>query len=172
MRLHESDTINSIGDISLKNVVCLFFAWVLIFFCLMKGIKSSGKVVYFTATFPYVLLIVLLVRGLTLPGFSEGIKFYIIPEWSKLIDPKVWSDAATQIFYSLGPAFGGLMCMSSFNDFKNNCFRDSLIVAFVNCGTSVFGGFAIFSLLGYMAHTTNQPVADVADSDGNDGDSH
>lgn len=43
-------------------------------------------------------------------------------------------------------------------------FRDSLIVAFINCGTSVFGGFAIFSLLGFMAHTTNQPVEDVADS--------
>lgn len=164
LRLHESDGIDNINGISLKNVICLFFAWVLIFFCLMKGIKSSGKVVYFTATFPYVLLVILLVRGLTLPGYKEGIKFYIIPEWERLKDPKVWSDAATQIFYSLGPAFGGLLCMSSFNNFKNNCWLDSIIVAFINCGTSVFGGFAIFSLLGYMAHTTNQAVADVADS--------
>ncbi|KAL4230196.1 neurotransmitter:sodium symporter [Mactra antiquata] len=164
LRLHESDGIDNINGISLKNVICLFFAWVLIFFCIMKGVKSSGKVVYFTATFPYVLLVVLLVRGLTLPGYKEGIEFYIIPEWDRLKDPKVWSDAATQIFYSLGPAFGGLMCMSSFNQFKNNCFRDSLLVAFINCGTSVFGGFAIFSLLGFMAHTTNQDVADVADS--------
>lgn len=164
LRLHESDGIDNINGISLKNVICLFFAWVLIFFCLMKGIKSSGKVVYFTATFPYVLLIVLLVRGLTLEGYKEGIKFYIIPEWERLKDPKVWSDAATQIFYSLGPAFGGLLTMSSFNNFKNNCWRDSVIVAFINCGTSVFGGFAIFSLLGYMAHVTNQDVADVADS--------
>lgn len=77
---------------------------------------------------------------------------------------KVWSDAATQIFYSLGPAFGGLLCMSSFNQFKNNCWRDSVIVAFINCGTSVFAGFAIFSLLGFMAHQTNQPVEKVADS--------
>ena len=52
--------------------------------------------------------------------------------------------------------------MSSFNQFKNNCWRDSVIVAFINCGTSVFAGFAIFSLLGFMAHQTNQPVDKVA----------
>ncbi|XP_045204515.2 sodium- and chloride-dependent glycine transporter 1-like [Mercenaria mercenaria] len=164
LRLHEADGIDHINGVSLKNVICLFFAWILIFFCLMKGIKSSGKVVYFTATFPYVLLTVLLVRGLTLEGHKEGIEFYIIPEWSKLKDPKVWSDAATQIFYSLGPAFGSLLTMSSFNKFRNNCWRDSVIVALINCGTSVFGGFVIFSVLGYMAHQTNQAVADVADS--------
>lgn len=164
LRLHESDGLDNIGDISLKNVICLFFTWILIFFCLIKGIKSSGKVVYFTATFPYVILIVLLVRGLTLPGYKDGIHFYITPDIDKLSDPKVWSDAATQIFYSLGVGFGGLQTMSSYNAFKNNCWRDSLIVAFINCGTSVFAGFAIFSLLGFMAYQTNQNVADVADS--------
>ncbi|XP_060578343.1 sodium- and chloride-dependent glycine transporter 2-like [Ruditapes philippinarum] len=164
LRLHESDGIDNINGVSLKNVMCLFLAWIIIFFCLMKGIKSSGKVVYFTATFPYVLLTVLLVRGLTLDGHKEGIHFYIIPEWEKLRDPKVWSDAATQIFYSLGPAFGSLITMSGFNKFKNNCWLDSVIVSFINCATSVLGGFVIFSVLGYMAHQTNQAVADVADS--------
>ena len=37
-------------------------------------------------------------------------------------------------------------------------------MAFINCGTSVFAGFAIFSLLGFMADQTNQAVEDVADS--------
>jgi len=44
LREHEADTLDHINEISLKNIVCLFFAWILIFFCLMKGIKSSGKV--------------------------------------------------------------------------------------------------------------------------------
>ncbi|XP_048238675.1 sodium- and chloride-dependent glycine transporter 1-like [Haliotis rufescens] len=163
LRLHESTGLDDLGGFSLKNGVCLFLAWLLIFFCLMKGIKSSGKVVYFTATFPYIILVVLLIRGLTLEGYEKGITFYMTPQIHRLKEAKVWGDAATQIFYSLGAAFGGLLTMASYNKFKNNCERDALIVAFINCGTSVFAGFAIFSLLGFMAHTTNQDVESVVD---------
>lgn len=42
------------------------------------------QVVYFTATFPYLVLCILLVRGLTLPGSSEGILYYIRVDGSKL----------------------------------------------------------------------------------------
>ncbi|KAL8582234.1 hypothetical protein ACOMHN_036991 [Nucella lapillus] len=164
LRLNEADSMGSLGEISIKLILTLALAWLLIFFCLMKGVKSSGKVVYFTATFPYVILIVLLVRGVTLEGNLEGIKFYVIPKWDKLLDAKVWGDAATQIFYSLGVGFGGLLTMASYNKFKNNCYRDAIMVALINCGTSIFAGFAIFSLLGHMAHVTNQRVDDVADS--------
>ncbi|XP_067663049.1 sodium-dependent proline transporter-like [Haliotis asinina] len=163
LRIHESDGLDQLGGFSLKNTICLLFAWLLIFFCLMKGVKSSGKVVYFTATFPYIILIVLLIRGLTLEGYEKGIKFYMTPQVHRLTEAKVWGDAATQIFYSLGAGFGGLLTMASYNKFKNNCERDALIVAFINCGTSVFAGFAIFSLLGFMAHTTNQDVESVVD---------
>lgn len=64
----------SIGEIKWDLSLCLLLSWFIVFACLAKGIKSSGKVVYFTATFPYVILIVLLVRGLLLDGAYEGIK--------------------------------------------------------------------------------------------------
>lgn len=47
------------------------------------------QVVYITATFPFIMLLVLLIRGVTLPGAAEGIKFYLYPDISRLADPQV-----------------------------------------------------------------------------------
>ena len=44
---------------------------------------------YFTATFPYVILTILLIRGAMLPGALEGVKAYMIPDWDKLAEAKV-----------------------------------------------------------------------------------
>jgi solute carrier family 6 amino acid transporter-like protein 5/7/9/14 len=68
--LVESEGLEHMGAIQWKLALCLFAAWVIIFLCLIKGIKSSGKVVYFTATFPYVVLVILFFRAITLPGLK------------------------------------------------------------------------------------------------------
>ncbi|XP_067054469.1 sodium- and chloride-dependent GABA transporter 1-like isoform X3 [Acropora muricata] len=162
--LEITPNMDELGSFRVELLVALIVAWILVYFCLWKGIKSSGKVVYFTATFPYVVLVILLIRGVTLPGASKGIKFYLEPDWKKLADAKVWAAAATQIFYSLGIGFGSLITMGSFNQFHNNCFRDAMIVSIINCSTSVFAGFVIFSVLGFMAHVSGKEVSQVATS--------
>ena len=86
-----------------------------------------------------------------MPGAMEGIKFYLMPQWDQLFNKKVWADAAMQIFFSLGPGWGGILNMASFNNFRNNAKFDSILVPIVNCGTSIFAGFVVFSVLGYMS---------------------
>ena len=66
--LAESSGIEEMGSVQWHLALCLFAAWVVIFLCLIKGIKSSGRVVYFTATFPYVVLVILFFRAITLDG--------------------------------------------------------------------------------------------------------
>ncbi|XP_015210793.1 sodium- and chloride-dependent glycine transporter 1 isoform X1 [Lepisosteus oculatus] len=161
--LNISDDIGNFGEVRLPILGCLAVSWVVVFLCLIRGVKSSGKVVYFTATFPYVVLTILFIRGITLDGAINGIKYYLTPQWQKILDAKVWGDAASQIFYSLGCAWGGLITMASYNKFHNNCFRDSIIISVTNCATSVYAGFVIFSILGFMAHNLGVNVADVAD---------
>uniref|UniRef100_A0A3P9QHA0 Solute carrier family 6 member 9 n=1 Tax=Poecilia reticulata TaxID=8081 RepID=A0A3P9QHA0_POERE len=139
--LNISDDIGNFGEVRLPILGCLAVSWFVVFLCLIRGVKSSGKVVYFTATFPYVVLTILFIRGITLDGAINGIKYYLTPQWQKVLDAKVWGDAASQIFYSLGCAWGGLITMASYNKFHNNCFRDSIIISITNCATSVYAGF-------------------------------
>jgi SNF family Na+-dependent transporter len=160
----EKYTMDNLGSVVWDLFGCNLAAWVLVFFCLFKGVQSSGKVVYVTATFPYLVLVILVAFGATLDGAKDGIEFYLKPDLSKLSEGKVWSQAATQIFYSLGVAFGGLMTMSSYNKFDNNILRDTLIVSIGNCFSSVFAGFGVFSFLGHMAYKNCMAVEDVVKS--------
>lgn len=121
--LQLSDDIGQLGEVRLPLLGCLGVSWVVVFLCLIKGVKSSGKasrvwplhpliplswscpcpgvattdtsacpspqVVYFTATFPYVVLTILFVRGITLDGAVSGITYYLMPQWDKILDAKV-----------------------------------------------------------------------------------
>uniref|UniRef100_A0A7N6FK31 Sodium- and chloride-dependent taurine transporter n=1 Tax=Anabas testudineus TaxID=64144 RepID=A0A7N6FK31_ANATE len=156
--------IEEMGPIKWDLALCLLLVWVICFFCIWKGVKSTGKVVYITATFPFVMLIVLLIRGVTLPGAAEGIKFYLYPDLARLKDPEVWIDAGTQIFFSYAICLGAMTSLGSYNKYKYNCYRDCLLLGALNSGTSFVSGFAIFSVLGFMAQEQGVDIADVAES--------
>ncbi|XP_069084235.1 sodium- and chloride-dependent GABA transporter 2-like [Pleurodeles waltl] len=162
--LHLSDGLENIGTLQWKLALCLLLAWIICYFCIWKGVKSTGKVVYVTATFPYIMLLVLLIRGVSLPGALQGIQFYLYPDLSRLKDPQVWMDAGTQIFFSYAICLGCLTALGSYNKYNNNCYKDSIALCFLNSGTSFVAGFAIFSILGFMAQEQGVPISEVADS--------
>ncbi|KAJ0068555.1 hypothetical protein NL108_009671, partial [Boleophthalmus pectinirostris] len=161
--LRRSSGMDETGTVVWHLALCLLLSSIIVGAALIKGIKSSGKVVYFTATFPYVVIVILLIRGVTLEGARNGIEYYIGTQsnLTKLSDAQVWKDAATQTFYSLSIGWGGVLTLASYNNFNNNVFKDAFIVSFTNAGTSVFAGFAIFSILGHMAFVYNKPVGEV-----------
>ncbi|XP_065933728.1 sodium- and chloride-dependent taurine transporter-like, partial [Magallana gigas] len=144
--------------------VCLLVMWILVYFCVWRGVKWSGKVVYFTVTFPYVILLILLVRGATLPGAGNGIKYFLSPDFSRLQDAQVWIDGGTQVFFSAAIAIGAMISLGSYNDFHTDFYKHTMIVAGINSGTSFLSGFAVFSVLGFMAHEQNVDIDQVAES--------
>uniref|UniRef100_A0A668AYL3 Transporter n=1 Tax=Myripristis murdjan TaxID=586833 RepID=A0A668AYL3_9TELE len=163
--LQRSSGLDETGSIVWRLALCLLLAMSILAAAVIKGIKSSGKVVYFTATFPYVVILILVIRGVTLEGAADGIQFYIGSQsnFSKLAEAEVWKDAATQTFYSLSIGWGGVMTLASYNKFHNNIFLDSFVVTLANAGTSVFAGFAIFSILGHMAYVYGKNIGEVAE---------
>ncbi|KAK3599565.1 hypothetical protein CHS0354_035804 [Potamilus streckersoni] len=145
-----------------KLTLCHFASWIIVVVCLIKGIKTSGKVVYFSATFPYVILLILLIRGATLDGAIDGVLYFVVPKWEKLLDLKVWVAAASQMFFSLSVSFGGIIMLGSFNKFKNNVYGDAILIAVMDLITSIIAGFVIFTTFGGMAKELGVDVQDVA----------
>ncbi|XP_018602398.1 sodium- and chloride-dependent GABA transporter 2-like isoform X1 [Scleropages formosus] len=162
--LNISDGIHNLGTPRWELALCLLLSWIICYFCVWKGVRSTGKVVYFTATFPYVMLLILLVRGLTLPGAKEGIIFYLYPDVHRLADPQVWMDAGTQIFFSYAICLGCLTALGSYNKYNNNCYKDCMYLCLLNSGTSFVAGFSIFSVLGFMAREQGVDISEVAES--------
>ncbi|KAF9794732.1 hypothetical protein SFRURICE_017422, partial [Spodoptera frugiperda] len=162
LEMQHSEGLNDLGFPKWQLAICLGLVYVTLYLSLFKGVKSSGKVVWMTATMPYVVLSILLARGLLLPGATRGIAYYLQPELTRLKDTQVWVDAAVQIFYSVGAGFGVHLSYASYNTFHNNCYRDCLVTTLVNCFTSFFSGFVIFTYLGFMSHKQGVPISSVA----------
>ncbi|XP_061654180.1 sodium- and chloride-dependent GABA transporter 3-like isoform X2 [Phyllopteryx taeniolatus] len=159
-----SGGIEEMGSIRWDLAGCLVLSWIMCYFCVWKGVKSSGKVVYFTAPFPYVMMIALVVRGLTLPGAMDGIRFYLSPDPTRLSEPQVWMDAVSQTFYSYAVCTGCLASLGSYNNYNNNCYKDTFALCLLNTSTSLVAGIAVFSVLGFMSYELGIDISEVAES--------
>ncbi len=145
-------------------VLGMALTWGAIYLILRKGVRQVGKVVMITVPLPLILLAVLLVRGLTLPGAAEGLRYYLTPDFAKLADPKIWLKAYGQIFFSLSLASGIMIGYGSYLGKKAEVTNSAIITGLANCGTSFFAGFAVFSMLGYLAQVQGLPVDQVTDA--------
>lgn len=158
--LNKSSGIDEPGTIIWQLLIALFGAYLIVYLMLVRGVKVSGKLVWFTALFPYVVLLTLGIRGWLLPGAGKGISYYITPNWSRLADLTVWTDAATQIFFSTSISYGGMVTLASYNKFNSNVLRNAVVIPLANSLTSFFAGFVIFSYMGYLSEITGQEIAD------------
>ncbi|KAB7507388.1 Sodium-dependent dopamine transporter [Armadillidium nasatum] len=126
--------LNDLGSLQWETALCLLAVYLICYFSIWKGISTSGKVVWFTALFPYVVLLILLIRGVTLPGAIDGIHYYLKADFSK-----IWSSEEVL------------------------CTLDALVTSTINCLTSFVSGFVIFSVLGYMSKMSGNDIANVVD---------
>ncbi|XP_045201460.2 sodium- and chloride-dependent glycine transporter 1-like isoform X2 [Mercenaria mercenaria] len=164
--IRRSDGLDNMGNVQLHLLICLFLSWGLTVAAVIKGVKSLGKVVYVTATAPYIFITIMLIKGLTLDGALDGIITFLKPDFSKLLTAQVWLDAAIQVYFSLGPSWGGLITMSSYNPFHQKSFWPSIMCVMSAAFTSFYNGLVVYTLLGYMAASTGSSVQEVASQSG------
>jgi SNF family Na+-dependent transporter len=152
---------------SVKIAAALVFTWMIVYFCVFKGVKSSSYVVWFTVPGPVVFIFIMVLNGLCLPNADEGIRMYLRGEIDgevpnvreKIEDGQMWADALGQIFFSLGVCMGVMTSYASYNRRNKPIIRDVMAISFGNCILSFFAGFAVFSIVGYLKWL-GSPVAE------------
>ncbi|CBY32711.1 unnamed protein product [Oikopleura dioica] len=162
--LNVSSGFEDIGSLRLELLGCLVIIWVLVFICVFKGIKSTGKSAYVTATLPLIMLLFLVGNGIRLPGASIGLKYYLKPVPEKLLNAEVWLAAGSQVIFSYVLGTGVLTTLGSFNKYDYNIFKWTTRLCFINCSASFLAGIAIFSVLGNMSYETGIPMETVGRS--------
>ncbi|XP_046333408.2 sodium-dependent dopamine transporter-like [Haliotis rufescens] len=162
--LQVTSGLETIGDLRWTMAACLLITYVILFLCVFKGIRVSGKLVYVTVAVPYVLMLVFLVRGCLLPGSADGIYYYIYPRFEKLLEPKIWIEACSFALYSLGIGFGCVITLSGHSRFSNNCFKDAIQVTLIDMISTIIFGFAFFAVIGHVAYKRGLSVEDFESS--------
>jgi len=154
----------ALGAPVLPILIFLAFVWVILFFIMYKGAGVIGRVAVWTVTIPWALLVVLLIRGLTLPGAIDGLNYYLTPDFGALTNPDLWFGAFSQIAFTLSLGMAGMFAYGSFIAKRADVTNNAFITSFSNCATSFFAGFAVFSTVGFIMQALSVPVEGVSAS--------
>jgi len=149
------------GQLRWPIVFSMLGIWVLMYFCIFKGVKLVSKIVLWTVPIPCIMLVVLLVRGLTLEGAVLGLEYFLEPDWAVLMDVQVWRAAFGQVFFTLSLAFGIMITYASFLHRKSDINNNAVIIALADFATCFVASIAVFATMGSLALQTNQPVHEV-----------
>ena len=162
--LQLSESPSHIGYIVPVIFIGIIITWIWIYFSIIKGAKSVGKVVYITVICPWIILLILIVRGVTLPGAMNGLAYLFTPNFTALMDPEVWINAYSQVFFSISIGFGIMIAYGSFLPKKADIINSAFIIGFADAATSLLASVAIFSALGHLALKKGADVANVVTS--------
>jgi NSS family neurotransmitter:Na+ symporter len=160
--LNLSDGPGDLGGIRAPIFGALILVWALNWFILYRGIQRGIELA--NKIFMPLLLVlttILVLWSLTLEGAGLGIKAYLTPDFSKLMSVDVWIDAYSQIFFTLSLGFGIMIAYASYLPEKTDITRSALLTGFINSGYSLFAGFAVFAVLGFMATAEGTGIEDV-----------
>lgn len=137
---------------SVQNSPLVIIAYTALFvvvnyFILIKGVVDGiERSVKYLMPILFISLIVMVIRNVTLPGATEGIAFYLMPDFSK-ITPKLFVFVLGQVFFALSLGFGVLITLSSYLEKSENLVKTATMTGVLNTLIAVMAGFMIFPSL-------------------------
>lgn len=154
-----------LGSVRPAIVVATAAAWFITIFAVFTGVKSGiERTNKIFMPLLFLLVFIFIGRGLMLPGAVDGLNWLFTPDFSAIMDGKVWADAFGQIFYSLSIGFAIMLSYASYLPQDSDISNNAYMTVFINCGFSMISGVMIFSVLGYMAQQQGVPISKIATS--------
>jgi NSS family neurotransmitter:Na+ symporter len=144
--------------------VAMFFGAVVIMKGVSGGIEKVTKIMVPTL---FVLLIIIMIRGITLPGATEGLVFLFTPNFSLLLGSKVWLEAFTQAAWSTGAGWVLLMTYAVYTKDKEDLTANCFIIGFGDVLAALLAGMAVLPTVYSLSPTIE--AAQAALGSGNNG---
>ncbi|HOI29970.1 MAG TPA: sodium-dependent transporter [Melioribacteraceae bacterium] len=135
-------TQNSFWNVGLLALFMLLTMGI-VYFGVQKGIERGSKIMM---PMLFVLLIVLMIRGLTLDGASKGLEYLFNPDFSK-INTGVILSALGQAFFSMSLGMGAMLTYGSYMSKKQNVPGSSVWIAMLDLSIAIISGICIFTVV-------------------------
>jgi neurotransmitter:Na+ symporter, NSS family len=156
--LHITSAPNEIGGLNVFTVVCLLCIWLITYFVLSRGIKTLSKVLLITVPIPFILVVVLAIRSISMPGGVEGLEYFLKPNLSKIVSIDVWTAAAGQVILSLSLGMGQMVAYSSMKKEGSSSLKPAFSLIAGDFMFSLFAGIAVFATFGAMQFNLGLPM--------------
>ena len=154
-----------LGDFQLNIAIPMTMAWSITLMAIFTGVKGGiERASKIMMPLLFIMVLILIGRIIFLPGALEGLNYLFQPDFSKILDAKVWSAAYGQIFFSLSVGFAIMLAYSSYLPNKSDINNNAFMTVLINCGFSILAGILIFAILGYMAQEQAKPLTEVVSS--------
>ncbi|KKC99764.1 MULTISPECIES: sodium-dependent transporter [Photobacterium] len=153
---------SNLGGLQLHIAIPMVIAWGITFAAIFTGVKGgierANKIMM---PLLFLMVLALIARVIFLDGALDGLNYLFQPDFSKILDAKVWSAAYGQIFFTLSVGFAIMIAYSSYLPEKSDINNNAFMTVLINCGFSMVAGILIFSVLGYMAQEQAKPLTEV-----------
>ena len=147
-------------DTTLRNSIFVVMFMTITVFIINAGVKD-GIEKWASRLMPslIVILILLIIYVLTLPGASDGLRAYLVPDFSRIADPALLVDAMGQAFFSLSLGVGTMLIYGSYIAKKENLPTTGGLVALLDIGIAVLAGLLILPAM-YVALANGVEIFD------------
>ena len=135
------------GGLVTPIVYHAIFMFILVLISIRGVVGGIEKLSRYGMPVLFLLMAILAVRSLSLPNAHVGLTFYLVPQWSQLTNPDLWSAALGQAFFSMSLASGCMLAYGSYLSKKENLPKVSSIVSYVDTLAAFFAGLIILPAL-------------------------